>query len=347
MTKKKAAPGGKGRKESGVVSDAAPETGVPTPNPEEKDVMDEEEARALLEGRGRIHSEDLGDVWAVTLGLDPARAMPGVIAQVVAEGGTRPSWRWEIGGAEHILMAWPSDQPIRAAVLMRAVEKDGEIRPVNAFPLLEGLPNDLTVEAVQPLLEGRSANVAVTMMEGRNPMWFHDPFHLRDRNDLTPGVTHTFVLAGLALGMRRALLDDITITQGPEFEAHAERWLEEHPGSSRLDVPPYRISVRGRRIVMPGRHFAEYQIRGAVEEVRDFALNQMPVKMVRLSFPFESRPDLQLPVYASKMALGNYEPAVGDEIDAYVWLQGRVIDFDPAEEDPGNRETAADGQEGQ
>ena len=35
-----------------------------------------------------------------------------------------------------------------------------------------------------------------------------------------------------------------------------------------------------------------------------------------------------LPIYASKMVLRDYDPQEGDEVDAYVWLQGRVIDMD-------------------
>ena len=37
---------------------------------------------------------------------------------------------------------------------------------------------------------------------------------------------------------------------------------------------------------------------------------------------------MRLAVYASKMVLGDYEPEAGHEIDAYVWLQGRIIDID-------------------
>ena len=54
----------------------------------------------------------------------------------------------------------------------------------------------------------------------------------------------------------------------------------------------------------------------------------MPVKLLYLSFPFEDRQPMRLAVYASKMVLGEYEPEAGDEIDAYVWLQGRIIDID-------------------
>ena len=82
-------------------------------------------------------------------------------------------------------------------------------------------------------------------------------------------------------------------------------------------------------MIMPGRRFCEYQIRGEVEEVRQGQLEQMPITLMYLRFPFDEREPMLLPVYASQMVLGDYEPKAGDEIDAYVWLQGRVIDFDP------------------
>ena len=53
-------------------------------------------------------------------------------------------------------------------------------------------------------------------------MWFYDPLYGRDKDDLTPGITHTFLLAGLAFGLCKALLDEITITQGVRYEAYAE-----------------------------------------------------------------------------------------------------------------------------
>lgn len=291
----------------------APESGRPSPRP----------------GADRVHAEDLGDVWVALTGLNPAAIMPQVVATVLKEGGTRPPWQWKSGGQEHVLMAWPQDQPVRAAVLV-AGEEGGKLAPVTAVPLLEGLPNDLEVEAVRPRAEGLGADVAVNMMEGGNPMWFFDPLYGRDKDDLTPGITHTFWLAGLALGIRKALLDELTITQGPQYETHAAAWLEEHPGASRLDVPPLKIPMAGKRCIMPGRRFGEYQVRNVVERVEDFRLEKMDVKALYLNFPFEDRESLRLALYASKFVLGDYEPGEGDEIEAYVWLEGRIIDLEQA-----------------
>ena len=69
--------------------------------------------------------------------------------------------------------------------------------------------------------------------------------------------------------------------------------------------------------------------------MQDCHLEKMPVKLLYMSFPFETRPALRLAVYASKMACGDYEPEVGHEVDAYVWLQGRIIDFDREPQQPG------------
>lgn len=301
-----------------TAAEAAPQNaGEPSP----------EELEALIKGKNRAHVEALGDAWAVLTGQNPAAIMGRIAGTVMHEGGTRPAWQWKRGGRDHVLMAWPQDQPVRASVLLSGPEGE-HLRPVSAVPLLEGLPNDLTVEEIHPWANGLEANVAVGMMEDKNPMWFFDPLFGRDRDDLTPGVTHTFLLAGLAYGLRKALLDEITITSGPRYEAYAAAWLEENPGKRRLDVPPLKVDVSDRHMIMPGRNFCEYQMRATVEEVQDCQLEKMPVTILYLSFPFEHRQPLHLPVYASRMVLGDYEPQKGEAVEAYVWLQGRVIDID-------------------
>ncbi|MBQ9452605.1 MAG: hypothetical protein IJU65_04850 [Desulfovibrio sp.] len=295
---------------------------LPDQNPSAK------ETEATFIEQNRTHAEALGDVWSVLTGHAPTMALMGqVVSTVMHEGGTRPCWQWKRAGKEYVLLAWPQDQPVRASVLLAGEEK-GKLSPVTAAPLLEGLPNDLTVEAVYPWANGVDADVAVSMIEGKNPMWFYDPLYGRDKEDLTPGITHTFLLAGLALALRKALIDEITITQGATYEAYAAEWLAENSDKSRLDVPPLKVDIHNKHLIMPGRHFCEYQMRAVVEEVEEHQLEKMPVTLLYLSFPFEKRSAMRLPVYVSKMVLGDYIPQKGEEVDAYVWLQGRVIDMD-------------------
>lgn len=284
-----------------------------------------ENARAVRE-----HNPALGQVWAALTGRNPESILSQVTATVLQDGGTRPPWKWALKGMDYTALAWPQDQPIRACVLLKG-EPGEKMRPVSVFPLLEGLPNDLTVEEVRPFEEGEGANVGALMLEGKNPMWFFDPFYTRDKSDLTPGVTHTFWLAAAALALRRAMLDEITLASGPDFELHAQKWLAENPGAKSMDAPPLKINIAGKRFIMPGRFFGEYQIRAEVDDVEDWLFDKTPVRVLYLTFPFDGRPALRLPVYVSEFASRGYKAEKGQEVEAYVWLQGRIIDL----EDPG------------
>ena len=133
----------------------------------------EEEVRARLMAANRAHTETLGDAWAVLTGQNPEAVMGQIAATVMHEGGTRPAWQWKREGQDHVLLAWPQDQPVRAAVLV-AGEEGGKLRPVSAAPLLDGLPNDLTVEDVHPWKTGVDANVAVSRGRGQLADRFYD-----------------------------------------------------------------------------------------------------------------------------------------------------------------------------
>ncbi len=272
----------------------------------------------------RRHVEALGRQWAVLVG-NPKALLPQIIGTIVHAGGTRPCWQRNDAQGECMLMAWPEDQPLRAAAVFKGPTQE-ELKPASVMPLMEGYPNDFEVHSTVPWQSGVEANVGVTVLAGDKPLWFYDPLYYRDKEDLTPGVTHTFLLSGLALGIRRALLDEMTITQGPLYESHANTWLEENPDKGRLDVPPLKLNLAGKQIIMPGREFCEYEMRSSVLEVQTCTLDKLEVTMLRLGFPMPDRAPMFVLVYVPTPMLKDYTPKVGDEVDAYVWLQGRVAD---------------------
>ncbi|MBQ7584842.1 MAG: hypothetical protein IJU40_01160, partial [Desulfovibrionaceae bacterium] len=260
---------------------------------EEERIPDQAKVRNIITGPDRVHFEGLGTSWSVVTGIPPKQVVPQVVATVIKEGGTRPSWKWQDKQTDYVMMAWPKDQPLRAAVLMSG-EVEQKLKPVNAFPLLEGLPNDFSVGQVYPFKQGHGANVGCVVLEEQTPMWFYDPFYVRDQADLTEGVTHTFLLAGLAFGFRRALLDEITVTKGPIYEGYAQEWLEEHQDKTRLAVPPLKINVAGKRVIQPGSVFGEYQMRSVIDDIDECVLDKMPVKIIYTNFPLPDHPPLSL-----------------------------------------------------
>ncbi len=300
------------------------------PDADSQGLPDPETAARTLLGQGRRHIEDLGGAWIAATGRRPDELIPQVVATVLAEGATRPAWQWKDGKFEYHLLAWPKVSGIRAAVLFRG-EEGKSLRPASCLPLLEGVPNDLTIESVQPLAEGYGANVGCDVTGKEQPMWFYDPLYVRDREDLTPGVTQSVLLSALAFGVRKALLDAITITSGPAYEIYAAKWLEENPGKTRLDVPPYSIPIAGQHIIHPGQVFGQYQIRAVIQDIDDCMFESMPMKILYTRFPLANKPPLTIPIYVAQVNLGKYEPKVGDDIDAYAWFQGRIVDWDGAE----------------
>jgi len=143
---------------------------------------------------------------------------------------------------------------------------------------------------------------------------------------MTPGVRHSFTLAGLAYGVRKALLDDMTITSGPRFEYWAQKWLEENPGKAHLDVPPLKIALRGACILVPSPHYTVYQLRAPILGMGETELSGEKIYVLHVTFGLDTPQPLDLPLYASARVCKNYVPKEGDEIDAIMWLQGRLLD---------------------
>ncbi len=269
--------------------------------------------------------ENLGEKWFALLD-NPEKDAFALMPRVVKDGGTRETWSVKKDDSETVLMAWPADTPLRAGLILRG-KPEKHLDPVSMLPLLEGLPHDLTVEEVHPWSNGVVAYVGACRNEGALPLFFCDPLYFRDARMLsTPGVRQTFLLAGMAYGVRRALLDEMTITEGPEYEAHAKAWMEQHPGSARTDVPQLKIDLRGKAIFMPGDMPGNYQLRAPLASVDEVEFDGRKIYMLRALLGEETPSPIALLIYASEKICKNYVPKQGDEIDALLWLQGRLLD---------------------
>ena len=271
--------------------------------------------------------QQLGEKWFPLLDNPEQEAM-NLIPRIVEEGGTRPVWGVKTPENEITVLAWPRECPVRAAVTVQG-KPGGKINPVTVLPLLEGEPQDLTVEEVHPWDNGGTAYVGACRNEGATPLFFLTQFYFRDKDQLTPGVRQTFLLSGMAYGVRRALLDELTISEGPEYEKHAAEWLEKHPGASRLDVPQLKVDLRGQRILQPSQVPGDYELRSPIDDVEEVTFDGKTVYILRIALGMDTPNPFKLLLYVpQKICKGGYVPKKGDEIDTVFWLQGRLIDWD-------------------
>ena len=173
------------------------------------------------------HEELLVKPWSVL--VNNLKELPYVMKVVVDEGGTRPIWHAKDGNQENFVMAWPKEPLLRAGIIVGG-EAEGKLEPKAIFPFMEGYPNTLRIETTYAWKNGLEGEVGCFAGESEQILWFYDPLFFRDHKiDLTEGIEQTFYLSGLCLGLRRALLDEITVTSGPYYEVHAEKWLKENP----------------------------------------------------------------------------------------------------------------------
>ncbi|MEG2004579.1 MAG: hypothetical protein RR014_00955, partial [Bilophila sp.] len=260
------------------------------------------------------HFEGLGKAW-LTLFDDPERQIPETVAFTLDKGGTRECWQRKDDKQETMVIAWPEKTGIRVGVTVSGVA-GAQLRPVTTFPFLEGLPNDMTIDQIYVWKSGTEGSVSALRNEDANPLWFYSPFLFRDREALTPGVRQCFMLAGLAYGIRKALLDEMTITDGPDYETHARSWLAAHPGSTRLEVPQIKLPLAGSRILVPDQFVNDYQMRVPIRSVDEVMIGPQKVYVLIVEFGLNTPNPLCFPLYVTERTCKGYVPHADDEIDA-------------------------------
>lgn len=272
------------------------------------------------------HIESMGDKW-FALGVD-IKDINGVIATTLELGGSRPVWGMKDDKVERMLMAWPSDSLLRSSVLM-AGKPEGQLAVVAVAPLMEGFANTMTIQETYPWKDNHAGEILAST-EDFPPFWFYDPLFFRDAEGEVKGKTCQFLLSGLCFGIRRALLDELTVTEGPAYEKHAMEWMKQNPEKTRLDVPALKIPLKGRTLIDITDHCCEYQCRANIFEVDSFMFgpekSQMKIYRFGVGFGNPEKPVYAIIYAPERVCVKGYEPKEGDDVDMIFWLQGRVAD---------------------
>ncbi len=278
----------------------------------------------------QVHKEFLVDKWE-TLLSSAQKDLPAVLGTVVEKGGSRPAWQQVIDNEETILVTYPAENYVRAGVILQG-EAEGKLDVKSVLPLAEGILNhNLVVQDIYPWKSGVEGEVCILNPAIGKAFWAYNPLFFRDKSELQINAPLSFLLSGIALDIRPAYLDELTVTQGPAYEEHSMNFLAANPDKSRLDVPPLKISIVGQQIIGLGKHVGEYQARIRIANLNEFEFGndegkkmQMYSFMLNLATPEEP---MHVVLYVSKKAFAKeFELKEGMDVDIYFWLQARIVD---------------------
>ena len=133
--------------------------------------------------------------------------------------------------------------------------------------------------------------MSATCNEGANPLWFYSPFLFRDRKNSPPASAIPSLSPGSPTGLRRALLDETTITEGVEYERYVAEWLALKSGQDPPRRPQLTVWISGgashRR---PGDVASEYQIRVPVTSVEEMHIQTKSIYMLIGGFGLTPNP---------------------------------------------------------
>jgi hypothetical protein len=195
----------------------------------------------------------------------------------------------------------------------------------SAYPLLEGIPAQLTIDKTHTWTNGVEGVVAAHMAESGLPISFFAPFYLRDFADLTIyGGTKAVNLAALAFKLRQAGSQEFSVCEGPFYEDRLQAFLEENPEKNKADFTPPVVSYRGAKILLPSKYSTEWQFRCPVLAVEEVLF--MDIKVYKLAVEFIGLDDdvMRGYLYASERILNGYVPEVGHDVEGRLWMTGTI-----------------------
>lgn len=219
-------------------------------------------------------------------------------------------------------LVWPN--PDRGLVItIKPGEETHQI--INIYPLYSrGVQVPLRINRVIVMDGGLEAQIEAQW--GQSDITFFDTVFLVNRAWYVAGETYEFILSAIAYSARVAADTDMPVSLHPDqiaWEAMLARQRGEAP-----QEPPARMSLSGTTLLLPVPEWDvdDYSFRGPIKSVQpvEDMLGQSGWR-VRVTVMRFGDQDADLDILVTERVWsGSEPPAVGQEIEGQLWLQGRL-----------------------
>ena len=272
-----------------------------------------------------VHFEGLGNIWDAVFAEGSegfTQCLSWVTSKGVLKKGCQVIYKED---ERHIaLVQAPAEGDVRATALLVSAENLGKMEVWSGYPLLQGIPNELTITKAHTWSNGVEGVVAAQASNDGPPVTFFGGFYFRDFMKFVPGANLSVSLGALALKISQAEARSLTVSEGPFYEMRLAEFLRENPEKSKEDFVPVQVSYAGARILFPGTYACEWTFRCPVLAVAQTEL--MDTRFTKITTEFVGQGDEVIRgfLYASEHTLNGYAPQPGDDVEGVLWMTGDI-----------------------
>jgi hypothetical protein len=241
----------------------------------------------------------------------------------------------EVEGADRsILVRHPKyGGPMQAGMILALREQGDEC--IAFFPMMEGLPVPLWIEAVRTWDNGVEGTVSACYKEV-SPVVFFAPRFLAEAREFRPGEEVVVHLSAIALEVGPSTFNKIISTNGGIYELELKKFLEADPARTAEDFKVPVDEMKGMWWMVPTKYETIWKFHSPVRaiEMVDFlgrGLLRMRIELLVFEKPYECY------LYVPERLLGNYVPAVEDEIQGLLWMTGQIAPWYGSKDGGGGR----------
>jgi hypothetical protein len=226
-----------------------------------------------------------------------------------------------------IALTYPHDSSVQTIALIASDSTHTPPRNFlySAYPCLrDGCVNPVQIERIQEHSDGLEALINATTEQGSD-ITFFDPHYYLNKSRYKTGTTQNVIFAALAYQLQPATRQDIQITEGPLLEEHRQKILEDNPGADISKITSVSFSLKNACVLIPTESDGDYNFRGVPQYISQVQMDELTLLQIRLTILRGEESSFDILLYASQAALnGGDRPQIGQSIEGFFWLQGRL-----------------------
>ncbi|MDX2082079.1 MAG: hypothetical protein SFU53_14940 [Terrimicrobiaceae bacterium] len=198
----------------------------------------------------------------------------------------------------------------------------------SAFPFPhDGPVNSIEIDSVEDWCNPIEGIVEGTTKGGASVSFF-DPFYFLNKSRYRNGDSADFIITALAYRLQPCEQQEIQIDGGPLLEEERKRVLEQNPDADVTEIKSVSVSLEEACWLMSTDVKDDFEFRGIPESVEPLKVGGVKFYKVTMVLIRPDDIDFRVAVYASEAILGGFVPRVGQSIEGFLWLQGRLAALD-------------------